>query len=206
MNTHNPHFPHCPTWAVVLLMLLFAWCFTSCKTTRQTFSSESERNATSATHCRSALNLSSDSLWRLTALSFDSCKITFAMSGKTDTIEDAQSSYPSGKPKTSKKAKPSKSTTAKPSASKATPSILPTAKPSSLTIYGLHLSQEEKKKSLEQSNVEDSNATAKQSSSDKSKQQEKVQTPFIPIKLIALITLIMAIAIIIHFRRRSSGK
>ena len=190
MHTSNiPNTPRFQTMAAWFLVLLFAWCLASCKTTRQTItSSESERNTVSLRQWRYALSLSSDSIRRLTALSIDSCTITFGATDKSATLESGESSHPtsyasSGKPPKRNKAKPSK-----------------------LTIYGLHFAQSDETKSVSQSTQSDSLAIAKQSSSDKSKQQTKVRTPFIPIKLIALAALFMAAAIILFIRRYRSAK
>ena len=188
MTSHHLQSPRSQTMATWLFVLLFAWCLASCKTTRQTTSSEeSERNAVSLRQWRYALSLSSDSIRRLTALSLDSCTITFGATDKSATLESGESSRPqssasSGKPKHNK------------------------AKPSKLTIYGLHFAQSDETKSVSQSTQSDSLAIAKQSSSDKSKQQTKVRTPFIPIKLIALAALFMAAAIILFIRRYRSAK
>ena len=214
MHTSNiPNTPRFQTMVAWLLIALFAWCLASCKTTRQTLSSsESERNAVSLRQWRYALSLSSDSIRRLTALSFDSCTITFGATDKSATLESSESSHPtssasSGKPPKHNKAKPSASTKTKPSSiSHGKPTSLNQAKPSKLTIYGLHFAQSDETKSVSQSTQSDSLAIAKQSSNDKSKQQTKVRTPFIPIKLIALIALIMAAAIILFIRRYRSAK
>ena len=197
--------PRFQTMAAWFLFALFAWCLASCKTTRQTTtSSESERNAVSLRQWRYALSLSSDSISRLTALSIDSCTITFGATDKSATLESGESSHPtssasSGKPHKHNKAKPSTSTHGKPTS-------LNQAAPSKLTIYGLRFAQSDETKSVSQSTQSDSLAIAKQSSSDKSKQQTKVRTPFIPIKLIALIALFMAVAIILFIRRYRSAK
>ena len=189
MNKFLPNTPRFQTMAAWFLVLLCAWCLASCKTTRQTLSSsESERNAVSLRQWRYALSLSSDSIRRLTALSLDSCTITFGATDKSATLESGESSHPqssasSGKPHKHNKAMPSK-----------------------LTIYGLHFAQSDETKSVSQSTQSDSLAKAKQSSNDKSKQQAKAQAPFIPIKLIALAVLIMAAAIILFIRRIRSAR
>ena len=189
MNKFLPNTPRFQTMAAWFLVLLCAWCLASCKTTRQTLSSsESERNAVSLRQWRYALSLSSDSIRRLTALSLDSCTITFGATDKSATLESGESSRPqssasSGKPHKHNKAMPSK-----------------------LTIYGLHFAQSDETKSVSQSTQSDSLAKAKQSSNDKSKQQAKAQAPFIPIKLIALAVLIMAAAIILFIRRIRSAR
>ena len=219
MHTSNiPNTPRSQTMAAWFLLALFAWCLASCKTTRQTSSSESSRNATSQTQWRYARLFSSDSICRLTALSFDSCRITFAMSGKTDIHEDAPSSYPPssassslGKPQAQNKAKPSSShakpkahNKAKPSTSKATT----TPSPSSLTIYGLRFAQSDETKSVSQSTQSDSTSIEAQSSNDKSKQQTKACEPFTLFDKLTLIPilLIMAAAIIFFIHRYRSAK
>ena len=212
MNKFLPNTPRFQTMAAWFLVLLFAWCIAGCKTTRQTLSSsESERNAVSLRQWRYALSLSSDSIRRLTALSLDSCTITFGATDKSATLESGESSRPqssasSGKPHKHNKAKPSTSH-GKPSSSLlGTPTASTLGKPTKLTIYGLHFAQSDETKSVSQSTQSDSLAKAKQSSIDKSKQQAKAQAPFIPIKLIALIALIMAAAIILFIRRYRSAR
>lgn len=188
MTSHHLQSPRSQTMATWLFVLLFAWCLASCKTTRQTTSSEeSERNAVSLRQWRYALSLSSDSIRRLTALSLDSCTITFGATDKSATLESGESSRPqssasSGKPKHNK------------------------AKPSKLTIYGLHFAQSDETKSVSQSSQSDSTSIEAQSSNDKSKQQAKAQAPFIPVKLIALAVLIMSAAIILFIRRYRSAR
>ena len=211
MTSHPSKFPHLPTLGVWLLLLLFAWCLAGCKTTRQTSSSESSRNATSQTQWRYAHLFSSDSICRLTALSFDSCRITFAMSGKTDIHEDAPSSYPTSSASSSIKAKPSTSSHAKPKAhKKAKPSpskATATPSPSSLTIYGLRFAQSHETKSVSQSTQSDSTSIEAQSSNDKSKQQTKAAPFTLFDKLTLILTLLfMAAAIILFIRRYRSAK
>ena len=206
MHTSNvPNTPRSQTMTAWLLVLLFAWCLASCKTTRQTsISSESERNAVSLRQWRYALSLSSDSLRRLTALSIDSCTITFGATDKSATLESGVSSHPTS---TASSGKPNKRNKAKPSAStKSSLSASITAQPSKLTIYGLHFAQSDETKSVSQSTQSDSTSIEAQSSNDKSKQTTKAQAPFIPIKQIALALLIMAAAIILVIRRRRSAK
>ena len=166
----------------------------SCKSTKTAMSTnESERNAVSQAQWRSAHELSFSSLQRLTALSFDSCAFTFGVPGEPETPQGDAPSYPSGKPPKSTKAKPSN---------------IPKATPSKVTLYGLHLSHTEKKESVAAQAVEDSLATAKQSSSDKSQSTIKSKTsiPFTAKLAIAVIFLLMAAAILMIIRRRSSGK
>ena len=214
MHTSNvPNTPRSQTMAAWLLVLLFAWCLASCKTTRQTLtSSESERNAVSLRQWRYALSLSSDSLCRLTALSIDSCTITFGATDKSATLESGVSSHPtstasSGKPHKRNKAKPSTST--KPSlsfSSYSKPSSLNQAKPSKLTIYGLHFAQSDETKSVSQSTQSDSTSIEAQSSNDKSKQQTKAKPSSLFDKLTLIPILFMAAAIILAIRRYRSAK
>lgn len=214
MHTSNiPNTPRFQTMAAWFLVLLFAWCLAGCKTTSQTtISSESERNAVSLRQWRYALSLSSDSIRRLTALSIDSCTITFGATDKSATLESGESSRPtstasSGNPHKHNKAKPSASTKATPSSSLlGTPIASTLGKPTKLTIYGLHFAQSDETKSVSQSTLSDSTSIEAQSSNDKSKQQAKAQAPFIPIKLIALAVLIMAAAIILFIRRYRSAR
>ena len=190
MQKPIPNTPRFQTMAAWFLLLLFAWCLASCKTTRQTStSSESERNAVSLRQWRYALFLSSDSIRRLTALSIDSCTITFGATDKSVPLESGESSHPtssasSGKPQKRNKAKPSK-----------------------LTIYGLRFAQSDETKSVSQSTQSDSLAIAKQSSSDKSEQQTKAKpfTLFDKLTLIPIL-LLMAAAIILFIRRYRSAK
>ena len=206
MHTSNvPNTPRSQTMAAWLLVILFAWCLASCKTTRQTLtSSESERNAVSLRQWRYALSLSSDTVRRLTALSIDSCTITFGATDKSATLESGVSSHPTStasSDKPHKRNKPTPSASPKPSLSAPI-----TVKPSKLTIYGLHFAQSDETKSVSQSTKSDSTSIEAQSSNDKSKQQTKAQAPFIPIKPIALALLIMAAAIILFIRRYRSAK
>lgn len=197
---NTPRFQSMAAW----LLLLFAWCLASCKTTRQTSSSEeSERNAVSLRQWRYALSLSSDSIRRLTALSLDSCTITFGATDKSATLESGESSRPQS---SASSGKPHKRNKAKPSASHGKPSSSLLGTPTKLTIYGLHFAQSDETKSVSQSTQSDSTSIEAQSSNDKSKQQAKAQAPFIPIKLIALIALIMAAAIILFIRRYRSAR
>ena len=189
MNKFLPNTPRFQTMAAWFLVLLCAWCLASCKTTRQTLSSsESERNAVSLRQWRYALHLSSDSIRRLTALSLDSCTITFGATDKSATLESGESSRPQS------------------SASSVKPHKRNKARPSKLTIYGLHFAQSDETKSVSQSSQSDSTSIEAQSSNDKSRQQAKAQAPFIPIKLIALAVLIMAAAIILFIRRIRSAR
>ena len=210
MNKFLPNTPRFQTMAAWFLLLLFAWCLASCKTTRQTLSSEeSERNAVSLRQWRYALSFSSDSIRRLTALSLDSCTITFGATDKSATLESGESSRPQNSASSGKhnKAKPSASTKATPSSSLlGTPIASTLGTPTKLTIYGLHFAQSDETKSVSQSTQSDSTSIEAQSSNDKSEQQAKAQAPFIPVKLIALIALIMAATIIFFIRRIRSAR
>ena len=206
MTSHHLQSPRSQTMAAWFLVLLFAWCLASCKTTRQTStSSESERNAVSLRQWRYALSLSSDSIRRLTALSIDSCTITFGATDKSATLESGESSHPtssasSDKPHKHNKAKPS-------STSHGKQTSLNQAKPYKLTIYGLRFAQSGETKSVSQSTQSDSIAIAKQSSNDKSEQQTKAKpfTLFDKLTLIPIL-LLMAVAIILFIHRYRSAK
>lgn len=195
-----------------ILILILCTFVLSCKSTKTISSSyESERNAVSQAQWRSAQNLSFSSLQRLTALSFDSCVVTFGGADASATPHDSSNSYPSGDRSASNKAKPSTShgnatdfVRGEPcSASHSTH-----GKPQTLTIYGLHLSHEEKEKSVEAQKQEDTFAQAKQSSFDKSNSSEKSKTsvPFTAKLCIALLVIIVAVAIIAYIRHRGSGR
>ena len=211
----------------ILILILCAFVL-SCKSTKTASSSnESERNAVSQAQWRSAQNLSFSSLQRLTALSFDSCVVVFGGADTSATPLYSSFSYPSGDPSASFKAKPSTShgnatdcirgkpcsashsTHGKPSTVShraSSPSVC--GQPQTLKIYGLHLSQEEKEKSVAAQEQEDTFAQAKQSSFDKSNNSEKSKTsvPFTAKLCIALLVIIVAVAIIAYIRRRSSGR
>ena len=169
------------TMSKLIILFAFAACLVSCKTTQQTQSSESGSNAVSQAQWRYSHNFSSDSIWRLTALSFDSCVFTF---GGTDTSKAPQcsaSAYPSGKPKgtpqANNKAKASSIPKATPSANaKSSPLIFPHGKPSSVKLYGLHLSQKVEEKSSMYQSEADCLAKAMQSSYDKSQSSTKSRT------------------------------
>ena len=195
----------------ILIFILCAFVL-SCKSTKTISSSnESERNAVSQVQWRSAQNLSFSTLQRLTALSIDSCVFTFGGADTSATPQCSDFSYPSGKPLSNDKAKPSTSHAnatdcirGEPySASHATHSKL-----SSLRLYGLHLSQEEKEESAAAQQVEDSIATAKQSSSDKSQDitKSKSSVPFTAKLAIAVLMMITAAAVLIFIRRYHASK
>ena len=186
----------------------------SCKSTKTaTFTNESERSAAVQAQWRSAQNLSFSGIQRLTALSFDSCALTFGVPGKPETPQGDAISYPSGKPKgtpqANNKAMPSSISKATPSANaKSSPSIFPHGKPASIKLYGLHLSQKVEEKSSMYQSEADSLAKAMQSSYDKSQSSTKSRTsvPFTAKLAIAVILLLMAAAIIYLIRRVRSAK
>ncbi len=176
----------------ILILILCAFVL-SCKSTKTVSSSnESERNAVSQAQWRSAQNLSFSTLQRLTALSFDSCVFTFGGADTSATPQCSAFSYPSGKPPKKNRAKP--------------PSFH--GKPSSLKLYGLHLSQEEKEESAAAQQVEDSIATAKQSSSDKSQDitKSKSSVPFTAKLAIAVLMMITAAAVFMLIHRYHAGR
>lgn len=184
----------------ILILILCAFV-PACKSTKTASSSnESERNAVSQAQWRSAQNLSFSTLQRLTALSIDSCVFTFGGADTSATPQCSAISYPSGKSLSNDKAK-SPSYHGKPSA-------ISHGKPSSLRLYGLHLSQEEKKESAAAQQVEDSIATAKQSSSDKSQDiiKSKSSVPFTAKLAIAVLMMITAAAVLMLIRRYHAGR
>lgn len=195
----------------ILILILCAFVL-SCKSTKTISSSnESERNAVSQVQWRSAQNLSFSTLQRLTALSFDSCVFTFGGADTSATPQCSDISYPSGKPLSNNKAKPSTSHGNATDCIRGEPysASRPThGKPSSLRLYGLHLSQEEKEESAAAQQVEDSIATAKQSSSDKSQDITKSRSsvPFTAKLTIAVLMMITAAAVLMLIRRYHAGR
>lgn len=195
MPTSKPH-----DMKHILILILCAFVL-ACKSTKTASSSnESERNAVLQTQWRSAQNLSFSSLQRLTALSFDSCVFTFGGVDTSATPQCSDLSYPSGKPLSNDKAKPP--------SYHGKPSAISHGKPSSLRLYGLHLSQEEKEESVAAQQVEDSIATAKQSSSDKSQDITKSRTsvPFTAKLAVAVLMMITAAAVLMFIRLYHAGK
>lgn len=203
----------------ILIFILCAFVL-SCKSTKTISSSnESERNAVSQVQWRSAQNLSFSTLQRLTALSIDSCVFTFGGADTSATPQCSDLSYPSGKPLSNGKAKPSTShgnatdcIRGEPySASHSThgkPSPSVRGQPQTLTIYGLHLSHEEKEKSVAAQMVTDSLAKAIQSSHDKSQDitKSKSSVPFTAKLAIAVLVMITAAAVLMFIRRCHAGK
>lgn len=184
----------------ILILILCAFVL-ACKSTKTASSSnESERNAVSQAQWRSAQNLSFSTFQRLTALSIDSCVFTFGVADTSATPQCSDFSYPSGKPLSNDKAKPPYYHDK--------PSAISHGKPSSLRLYGLHLSQEEKEESAAAQQVEDSIATAKQSSSDKSQDITKSRSsvPFTAKLAIAVLMMITAAAVLMLIRRYHAGR
>lgn len=176
---------------IIIILCAFA---VSCRCTKSTsIENESERNAVSQAQWRSAHNLSFSDIQRITALSLDSCIVTFMGADKSATPECPYISYPSGKPSSPIHGKPSDTTH---------------GKPSSFKIYGLHLSLKEKEKSAATKVVEDSTAIAMQSSFGKAQSNTKTKSsvPLVAILCIAIIILIMAAAICLYIRRTRSAR
>lgn len=169
-----------------LLILILCAFACSCRSTKTVKSSnESERNAVVQAQWRFAQKLSFSSTGRNTAMSFDSCVFTFGGADTSATHKYKASSYPLGKPQKENKAKPS----------------FTHGKPTKIAIYGLHLSQEEKEKSVAKQEVEDSIAKSMQSSFGKSQKsiKSKISCSFTAMVTIALI---MAAAIFLYIRHR----
>ena len=135
-------------------------CLAGCKTVRKTQNDESGRNAVVQAQWRSAENLSSSSLRRLPALSFDSCALYFPPTRNTSEHSDTSAPLPDVSPSTGK---PHKNTKTKSSS-------FSTAQPSKVTVYGLHLSRKVEEKSSMYQQEADSLAKAMQSSYAKGKQ------------------------------------
>ena len=162
------------TLAFVITLCTMA---TSCRSTKSVFSStDSVRNSTEQVQRRSGRSISEDSLWRLTALSIDSLTLVFEGADTSATHEDGLPAGPIS-----------------------TASIVTKAKPSSVKIYGIHLSQEEKKNAVADVCLSDSNAFAVQSSSDKSLSKSKAAPSSSPYRYAILFFIIIAIAIIVRY-------
>lgn len=188
---------------IIIILCAFA---VSCRCTKSTsIENESERNAISQAQWRSAHNLSFSDIQRITALSLDSCIVTFMGADKSATPECPYISYPSGKPSDTAHGKPSDTTHGKPTdTAQGKPTGTIHGKPSSFKIYGLHLSLKEKEKSAATKVVEDSTAIAMQSSFGKAQSTTKTKSsvPLVAMLGIAAIILIMAAAIYLYIRRR----
>ena len=173
----------------ILLIILCAFVL-SCKSTKTaTSTNESERSTVVQAQWRYAQNLSFSNFLRLTALSMDSCIVTFGGTDSSAIPKCHDRSQLQDKPLATNKAKPSE---------------IGHGKPSSLKLYGLHLSHKEKEESVAAQEVEDSIAEAKQSSSDKSQSSNKSSTsgPLTAKLAFAVLILFMAAAIIQRLRRR----
>ena len=174
-------------WGFILL---------SCKSAKTVTSShESGRNAVVQAQWRSAENLSSSSLRRLTALSFDSCALYFPPTRNTSEHSDTSAPLPDVSPSMGK---PHKNTKTKSSS-------FSTAQPSKVTVYGLHLSQKVEEKSSMYQQEADSLAKAMQSSYAKAQNTKKESKPFLsfPLKLTLLIFIIGIILLVLrHFHAR----
>ena len=162
------------TFVLAIALCTFA---NSCKSTKSVVTStDSVRNSTEQVQRRSGRSISVDSLWRLTALSIDSLTLVFEGADTSATHEDGLPAGPIS-----------------------TASIVTKAKPSSVKIYGIHLSQEEKKNAAADVCFSDSNAFVVQSSSDKSLSKSKASPSSSPAKYIFALFLIIAIAILVRF-------
>ena len=174
----------------------------SCKSAKTVTSShESGRNAVVQAQWRSAENLSSSSLRRLTALSFDSCALYFPPTRNTSEHSDTSAPLPDVSPSTGK---PNKNTKTKSSS-------FSTAQPSKVTVYGLHLSQTVEEKSSMYQQEADSLAKAMQSSYAKAQNKQKESKHFLSssTKLTFILLFIIGIILIVlrrsHARRKEKG-
>ncbi len=213
-----------PTTMRKLQILILCAFVLSCKSTKTvTSSNESERDAVSQVQWRLAQNHSFSSLMRNTALSFDSCEIFFD-AAEPSAYKESHASYPSdtaqpeqgmpfqgslGATSSPLHGNPSAPPQGNPSAAfHGKPSFSNVGKPTSFRIYGLHLSQSEKKKSEAASQEEDSTAATAQSSSDKSQDITKTKSsiPFAAKLAIAANILFIAAAIFLATRRQDAHK
>ena len=179
-------------------------CLAGCKTVRKTQNDESGRNAVVQAQWRSAENLSSSSLRRLTALSFDSCALYFPPTRNTSEHADTSAPLPDVSPSTGK---PHKNTKATPTSSifQSFNSSILKATPSKVTVYGLHLSQKVEEKSSMYQQEADSLAKAMQSSYAKAQNTQKESKHFLSshLKLTLLIFIIGIILLVLrHFHAR----
>lgn len=179
-------------------------CLAGCKTVRKTQNDESGRNAVVQAQWRSAENLSSSSLRRLTALSFDSCALYFPPTRNTSEHSDTSAPLPDVSPSTGKAPKGKRASSTSISTAKPT-SIFPSFNPSILKLYGLHLSQKVEEKSSMYQQEADSLAKAMQSSYAKAQNTQKESKHFLsfPLKLTFLIFIIGIILLVLrHFHAR----
>lgn len=169
------------------LLLLIPIILCGCHTTKSTAtSSESAQNSVEQVQRRSAQKCSSDSIWRFTALSIDSLTLVFEGGDKSATHEYELPACPESNGFIANK-----------------------QKASAVTLYGIHLSHEEKENAVAEAQVSDSNAQSVQSSHDNAQSNAKRQSPisnsFLSITnslSSLLILLIMATAIILYIRNK----
>ena len=171
-------------------------CLAGCKTVRKTQNDESGRNAVVQAQWRSAENLSSSSLRRLTALSFDSCALYFPPTRNTSEHSDTSAPLPDVSPSTGK---PNKNTKTKSSS-------FSTAQPSKVTVYGLHLSRKVEEKSSMYQQEADSLAKAMQSSYAKAQNTQKESKPFLSSSTKLTFIILFIIGIILIVLRRSHAR
>ncbi len=139
-----------PITTFVLAIALCALA-TSCRSTKSVVTStDSARISAEQVQRRYGRSISVDSLWRLTALSIDSLTLVFEGADTSATHEDGSSACPTS-----------------------TASAVTNASPTKVNVYGIHLSQEEKKNAVADVCLSDSNALSVQSSSDKSLSESK---------------------------------
>ena len=168
------------TFVLAIALCTFA---NSCKSTKSVVTStDSVRNSTEQVQRRSGRSISVDSLWRLTALSIDSLTLVFEGADTSATHEDGLPAGPIS--------------TASP-VSRA--SAVTKAKPSKIKVYGIHLSQEEKKNAVADICLSDSNAFVVQSSSDKSLTKSKAAPSTSFYRYAILFLILIAIAIIVRY-------
>ena len=167
----------------LLTLYSFLLILTSCKSTKSVVTStDSVRNSTEQVQRRSGRSISVDSLWRLTALSIDSLTLVFEGADTSATHEDG---LPAGPISTASVVSRASNVTK--------------AKPSKIKVYGIHLSQEEKKNAVAETCLSDSNAYAVQSSSDKSLTKSKAAPSSSFYRYAILFLVIIAIAIIVRY-------
>ncbi len=171
-------------------------CLAGCKTVRKTQNDESGRNAVVQAQWQSAENLSSSSLRRLTALSFDSCALYFPPTRNTSEHSDTSAPLPDVSPSTGK---PHKNTKTKSSS-------FSTAQPSKVTVYGLHLSRKVEEKSSMYQQEADSLAKAMQSSYAKAQNTQKESKPFLSSSTKLTFIILFIIGIILIVLRRSHAR
>ena len=187
----------------ILILIFLILLLTSCHTTKSTAtSSESAQNSVEQVQRRSAQKCSSDSIWRFTALSIDSLTLVFKGGDKSATHEYELPACPESNDFIANNPKPSAFSIPNPSAINK-----PTA--SAVTLYGIHLSHEEKENAVAEAQVSDSSAQSVQSSHDNAQSNAKRQSPIsnsfstITNSLSSLlILLIMTTAIILYIRNK----